>query len=323
MGTSLEFGFCPFPLDVTIGDVRVETLPGLDDVVGDIMSSAYVSDGWFHAPPRRRVGSFGVESVCPHPSRVFGLAKTHRVESPREDDEERSSFLVECLGFLSGMRFTTTEAGFLDCTPITRFAMGDFHCVGADLAWAAECCLAAYAELLATRCETTMRGAIHCLQMSLRRHLMDFERFFFLYTALEGCHFIRASKVGRRPRDTPHALRIRKLCEAFCIRVPAWSSDEVDLQDRFADLHIDKRRNELMHDGLFFGEPLGFAVYGGSQSGPSTRSGDLILLEMTAVTTRVLVSLLGMADADYVRSPYDKRSRFGLCRPRLDELRSE
>src|SRR5450759_3338989 len=42
------------------------------------------------------------------------------------DGDEHLQFLVWCLSFFIGMRLTTTEAGFLDATPIQPGELTDF-----------------------------------------------------------------------------------------------------------------------------------------------------------------------------------------------------
>jgi len=64
-------------------------------------------------------------------------------------------------------------------------------------------------------------------------------------------------------------------------------------------------RNATLHEALFMGEPLGFALHG-------VGTNQNLTSEMKVLICRFLVALLGGSQADYVRSPINTRRRFGL-----------
>ena len=64
-------------------------------------------------------------------------------------------------------------------------------------------------------------------------------------------------------------------------------------------------RNPTLHEGLFMGEPLGFALHG-------IGTNQNLLLEMEALICRLLVALVGAASTDYVQTPINTRGRYLL-----------
>src|SRR5688572_11042880 len=72
----LDFGYYPEPMDLSVGNIKVETLPGLGDTVRAMESDLQVHDGWIYAPPQQtqHLGA----GICqrPFPTRVFGLRHT-------------------------------------------------------------------------------------------------------------------------------------------------------------------------------------------------------------------------------------------------------
>jgi hypothetical protein len=126
----LEFGYYPRAFDVSAGSVKVSTLPNLESTVRDINVGSDVFDGWIYAPPQH-VRDFNLGNVRrPYPSRVFGLPKTHVIEHSACDGRDHLVFLVWALSLFSGLRLSTTEAGFLDATPVVIGKCVDFVPLG-------------------------------------------------------------------------------------------------------------------------------------------------------------------------------------------------
>ena len=59
-------------------------------------------------------------------ARIFGLPKTHSITHAAPDSVDHVEFHVWGLSFFTGMRLTTTEAGFVDATPIKPGKLVDF-----------------------------------------------------------------------------------------------------------------------------------------------------------------------------------------------------
>lgn len=304
MKKTVEFGYCPAPLDWSIGDVRVASLTDLGETVKALNADAGVENGWIY-PPRQRSRDFMTGAVTEHPysSRIFGLSKTHLLEHQCADSDEHLEFLVWCLSFFLGMRLTTTEAGFVDATPSEPGVLHDIVWCGKDSLPKALGFADQFWKMNVSnpRISKSLAGIIHTLFLSQRPQALEFERFIYLYVALEGCHFVRSTTQGRDPRSGGHASRIESLCTVFGMEVPSWA--------RSATASVANTRHATMHEGLFFDEPLGFALFGGS--GHSTRAGNTIL-DMQHLVCRLLIALLGVPAQDYIRSPINDRQQIGV-----------
>lgn len=191
----------------------------------------------------------------------------------------------------------STEAGFLDATPVIEGAMSDIlwgggslerAISGADLFWLKHKNTPRIAKALA--------GVIHSYFLAQTPDLLEFEQFIYLYTAFEGCHFVHETLAGNIPWQTRHSDRIQKLCESFNMNTPAWANKN-------AHQHVAKIRNDAIHEGLFFDEPLGFKGFDGQILDNNIRT------MMLALVSRLLVALLELPAPGYIESPITLRSK--------------
>lgn len=304
---SIEFGYYPRPIDFQSGDLRVETLPDLDQTVADVSADGSVEKDWIYAPAAG-ARDFMTGKVTKHPysARVFGLPKTHKLEHANADGEEHLSFLIWVLGFIHGIRLTETEAGFLDATPIKPGKLHDIVLTVSDTERKA----VEHAERFwrthssNSRVPKALTAIIHALFLAQFPPALSFERFTYLYVALDGCHFVHSTLQGTAKNRVTHAERIEALCKAFGIAVPTWA-------DPNAPGNIASNRNETLHEGLFFDEPLGFSVYGGNKKAAAAGRGNTVL-EMQKLVCRLLCALLDLPDKTYVRSPVNDRQMHGM-----------
>jgi hypothetical protein len=203
------------------------------------------------------------------------------------------------LSFFTGMRLTSTEAGFLDATPIKPGKLVDFVLLD-DLAAAIELAERFWTDNLNTPQRARLvAAAIHALFIAHYPPSLQFERFLYCYTALDACYALAASIAPPTRRPT-HAERVAWLCRRFGMNIPAWAAPAPSQPVEVAAI-----RNATLHEALFMGEPLGFALHG-------IGTGANLPLEMEALICRLLVALLGAETADYVRSPINTRQRHGL-----------
>ena len=119
------FGYYPVPCDIAAKRFSIETLPDYSIAVSEVAGDSYVYKGWVYPGPQSQVdiGS-GRTHAMPYSARVFGLPKTHRLVLRQSKEPADLDFVVWCLSFFTGMRLTTTEAGFLDATPATCRRVG-------------------------------------------------------------------------------------------------------------------------------------------------------------------------------------------------------
>jgi len=235
----------------------------------------------------------------PYPARVFGLPKTHVIAHTSPDGAEHIEFLLWALSFILGMRLTATEAGFVDSTPIRPGKLVDF--VTADKSFEV---LLGKAEAfwqsnkIRPHCAKTFGAAVHALFLAQHPRSLQFEKFIYLYTAIDACYAL-ASTLHAPPSRLSHARRIVWMCDLFRMTSPDWGTPTG------SSTEVSRLRNATIHEALFAGEPLGFST---GTSG-SNRN---MPLEMEALVCRLLVSLLGGSSSDYVRTPVNTRSKHRL-----------
>lgn len=304
MKMSAEFGYYPSSLDLTVGDITITDLADLDQTVADILQSEYLDKDWIYAPPQGRTAlGHEVIAILPFSSRVFGLPKTHEITHANCNGQEHLDFLVWILSFFTGMRLTTAEAGFVDATPIKPGKLTDLVLVNCTMEDALE-----LAERLWQSHKTNPRmakrliAAIHALFLAQYPQSLSYERFIYLYTALDAC-FAMTQELHSKAKQRPnHAERLEWMCQQYGMPVPDWAAPQPKASE------VSDVRNDTIHEGLFFGEPLGFAIYGGNT--PSgTRN---VTLQMQALTCRLIVAILGRPDTEYVKSAVNTRQRHAL-----------
>ena len=279
-----KFGFCSRTLELEAGSTRVRCLPDFEYQVQRVFSDQQVAGGWIYAP---------AQPVKPFSSRVFGLPKTHVIEHSAGACPEHLDFLVWTLSFFLGMRLTTTEAGFLDATPIKPGKLVDFTLADATLRQSLELADEFWqSNDNEPRNARRFKAAIHALFLSKTPTTLAFESFVYLYMALDACYAL-----GKSLRDVkkshPHTKRIGWLCEEFGTLVPDWAETNCGKSE------VSGIRNDAMHEALFMGEPLGFEV-------PSDHGS--MELQMSALVCRLLVALLG-GTGEYVGSSVASRQR--------------
>jgi len=293
---SAEFGYYPQPLDLTSGPVTIATLADLEQTVTDVTNDEMVDGEWIYCGPQLTQNFGGEVFERPYPTRVFGLPKTHRLEHISADGPDHLNFHFWALSFFAGIRLTAEEAGFLDATPIKPRKLVDFVLLGNGLSngiMLAE----AFWQRNARAPEQCQRwaAAVHALYLAHYPQALQFEKFIHLYTALDACFAIIKPK-----RQIPHAARIEWMCTELGMPVPAWASLSGTGQTKVAAI-----RNAAIHEALFMGAPLGFALHG-------TGTNQNLTLEMEALVCRFLVALIGGADRSYISSKVNTRQRHGL-----------
>lgn len=300
MSSTLKFGYYPERLIIDAHGIFVRPLPDFKETVAAMERVEGIEADWIYAPPSGVLDIFSDEvRLQPFPKRIFGLPQTHEIEHPAPDGQEHLDFHLWALSFFTGMRLTSTEAGFLDATPLKPRKLVDFnlhgdHSDAVDLAeafWIANRSVVQRAHLAA--------AAIHALFIAQNPRHLQFERFLYLYTAIDACYALAASLNPPSYRLT-HAERIAWLCQQFGMVVPEWA-----LPAASKGVEVATIRNATMHEALFMGEPLGFALHG-------VGTNQNLPLEMEALICRLLVALFGAPTSEYASSPITTRQQHGL-----------
>jgi hypothetical protein len=305
----MEFGYYPAPLDFEIDGLKIGTLPTLNRKIKSVEKSKQVEKDWLYCPRRREQNLFMRRvRILPYNDRIFGLPTTHSLTHAKSASEEHLNFLVQVFGFFVGMRMSSSSAGFLDSTPIKPGSLTDFYCDGRSLERAMSISDEFWRRNSSgPRMIQALLGAIHAMFISRNRLNLDFEKFLYLCMSLEGCYLVKALQMGKNPRKlVSHSDRIPYLCAEFGLEVPDWAQHGL-----FVSSDIAIFRNEMVHEALFFGKPLGFQIFGGND--PRARKAHtMTLLQMQALICRFVVALLGATNAPYVKSPINTRGKWGL-----------
>ena len=293
--TKKEFGFYPQSLQIKAGPVTVSPLPDLERTASNVLASDRVEGNWYYASPQQvRDVMSGKIRERPYASRVFPLPKTHLIEHAAATSEDHLDFHLWALSFFFGMRLTATEAGFLDATPLKPRSLVDFVLLGSSLTGAVELADVFWKTNRAEpRHAQRFEAAVHALFLGQNPQNLEFERFVYFYTAIDACYAL--AEALNPPKKRPnHARRIEWMCRQFGVVTPAWGAEVAAI------------RNDTLHEALFMGAPLGFAVHRGSGTNRN------LTLQMSALVCRLLVALIGGHDAAYVRSPVNTRAIHGL-----------
>ncbi len=289
----LEFGYLPVALDVVGSDWSISTLPNFVEVVSDISSHPDLRNRWIYPNHGGKV------PFSPNAFRLFGMPRTHAIEH-QSDDVGRLKFLLWVLSFFYGIRLSSEAAAFIDGASTEKGMLVDFVPLGgveqkvllAEAFWASN----------ASNPKQSKRfsAAVHALFMAAGRQLLQFEQFVYLYAALDAC-FAMMWHAQKPSQGIPnHAERTAWMCRKVGTPVPVWASGPMKTGTEISDL-----RNDTLHEALFAGEPLGFAL----EAGSANRN---LPLEMGNLVCRLLAAIIGVSDKEYVSMPTDIYARHAL-----------
>ncbi|MEQ4626370.1 hypothetical protein [Providencia manganoxydans] len=297
--SSTKFGFYPKYLDIKTNFFSVITIPEYESVISDIKAHPNVDKDWFYAGPQEVSDLYGNVSTKPYSGRVFSMPKTHILKLNGAFSQKDLNFVIWCLSFFTGMRLTTTQAGFLDATPIKPGTLVDFCVSDSSEQNAIQVALNYLRKENHHHLECTRIAAvIHALFLAQRPQNLNYEKFQYLYMSLDGCFSIMWDRRDKKLKHNKpnHALRVRWMCEKFEMQPPFWADGE----DSIAPI-----RNDNFHEAIFFDHPIGFSAYGTERS--RSKHGN-ILLQIEALICRFLVAILGINDANYISSNLNSRA---------------
>lgn len=286
MNDGKTFGFFPEAIDLRFGPISISTLDDFDNSLKQIQSHPDCSNGWIYAASQKSYDFLQQrETECPYPARVFGLPHTHSIRHEKAAPNEYLDFLIWAIAFFVGCRLTSTEAGFLDATPVQRGRMLDFYIPTNQLGKFIELAENFWHQNKDTKRQTKrVCAAIHTLFLAGNPRLLPFESFTFAYITLDTC--FKMMSEGECNVPNKHRERVNWMCEKINLAPVSW------------DLY--KVRNDTFHEGLYFTEPLGFST------GPP---GNISLtMKMRNLACRLLMSIFGCQDQTYLTSnPEDRQ----------------
>jgi hypothetical protein len=301
-----QFGYLPRNLEISTDHVEIRSLDTLEQSIRLIDNSPQVLKDWFYCALETEI-NFSTRKALkiPTPKRIFALPKTHVIEvkSATEIDAKRKlEFYVWCLSFLLGIRLTTTQAGFVDATPIKEGKLVDLIVTVQNLVVAFEAIERFWQQHGSTDIGTTIGAAIHSLFMSQYPKNLQYEEFAYLYMSLDACFAI--TKLSHKLSERVPQWKLTSwLCETYRLECPEWGM--VNTTDTKKSSTISEIRNDLFHQALWNSQPMGFSIKANTIT-PSLN------LQFKALVCRLLVAILGIEAPDYIASSCKTRMNYRL-----------
>lgn len=287
-----EFGVLDKQLDLAFAHYTITTLEGANKSIEWIRSQDLLIGDWID--PERdhpiRAGEYGAASNA---WMFFELPHTHEISCAGGGDEiEREvEFIITYFGFLMGVRLIPDGWRHHTRTPLKVHRLLDLHCSPPALERLLGEAVGFWRGLPDKLSRKRLFAAVHwwLLGQCIQEH---YQAFAAHYTALDACWSVWCAKTGRSPRDGNHSSRPKILCEALGVPLPSWAS-----KPPIDDSPLATVRNQLLHEGLYGGEPVGFSFPSGDQD-----------FELAWLVSRLLVSLLGGSNS-YTTSEFDRQAR--------------
>lgn len=279
--------------------MSISTVDGLKECVDAVKGAHSVEAGWGYAPlVTARCGEKTIYSC-----RLFDLPKTHIFTHSCPASEWHVDFLIWCISFLKGMRITRRNYAYLDATPIEKSRLTDFVMVGKAFEAAMLLC-DYFFKKHSGNAPKKIAGAMHAMFMASTPHLLGFERFGYLYTSIDACYSAFRSIFNVDGR-VGHYERPSIMCDVLGIPMPVWAEPDNKAT------YISRLRNDMVHDALFFGEPLGFSTFKSMQNSPCRN----IVMEMKGFVCKILMALLlgPCRVRDYLKVPLSNRNPRGVA----------
>lgn len=293
----VRFGFLIEPASLAWSAGSIEPLPDHESVVQGIRAHQQNYAGWLY-PPLRGVRRDGSElKEPPNVPATFALPSTHLLTlTDGHADPAAADFFIALFGMLKGLRMQREGWQHFYKCPTKRGALSDFYADDREITTTLDLA----AEFWQTHTDASTRklafGAIHWhLFAQLYEH--EFERFNAQYTALDACW--KLAETTQQLTASGHAERPRVLVENLGLHMPDWAERVVPGKSACS---LSRRRNALVHEALYAGEPLGFAH-------PQTERG--MELELQNFVARCIFGLLGVRN-EYTCSPVNTRQCFGF-----------
>ena len=299
-----EFGYYPYMLEITTGSIVISTLDDLQKTIEEIKSDPNIDKDWLYSGPQLVRNLGGTITKKPYNARIFSMPKTHLFSHSNADNEEHINFHIWGLSFILGTQLSLTEAGFLDAVSLRPGQLTDFKIAYPNV----EKAVSLIDQFWITHSKNkkiTKRicATLNSLYMSQYPHHLDFEEFNLLYMSLDTCSAITRELHTPSKKHVTHAERIDDMCQIYGIVTPDWAKPQSNKSE------ISIIRNDTLHEAIFFGEPLGYAIYDNQATGKQYRN---VLLEMRALVCRLLVAILFGVNSNYIKSATGTRMKFRL-----------
>lgn len=294
----VEFGFLEEATILRWSAGSIEPLPEHAEIIAGIRGHERVYSGWRYSSLAPVVRDSKEEKTPPAMPTKFTLPATHRlILKDAHLSEDAEDFYIALFGLLKGLRLQRDGWQHFYSSPIKRGTLCDFYADDREIEQALDIATRTWCSLPSDNVRKQVFGSLHWhLFAQLYEH--DFERFSAQYTALDACSklAVELPQIDRYNDQPSHAQRAEKLCSALGIPVPGWAKCQQNKNT------LAERRNALVHEARYAGEPVGFAV-------PMENLN--MTLELTGLVARIYLRLLGIEN-EYTRSRCTVRQTMGF-----------
>ena len=287
----MHFGHLPQRLSVEAGAISIRPLPTWDAAVANVKASGQLSEGWFYPP---------YSDTSPYPVERFELPPTHEIVHRGTTSVARVQFLILSIGLLLGYRLLPAGHGHLQRTAMRPSLVTDLHVSGPELQRVLPVVDARWKSLRPNE-RRLLQSSIVAYQWatSCRRR---FEELAFLYSALDAIFVLHSTAMRSHSASVGHWGRARELCKHLGVPIPTWARKHPSARSGKGRTksNLSKQRNELAHEALFAGAPIGYAVDNGT-----------LMLELQNLISRAIVAALGI-DCTYSSFMLGTRQMVGI-----------
>lgn len=286
--TEIEFGFLPTSTQFEVDNIIVQPLANAADVIASVLELGLIDGQWIYPAivDKSVLSNVLTQSKIDKiqvPAARFELPTTHILVHKQTKDIERTKFLVSMMGFFLGLRLMPKGWGHFYRTPVALHTLSDFHVANDELQ---QCIVYAdrfWLQHRKKKMRTLIFSAVNAFQIA-QSYQHDYERFLFLYTALDTCMEMLQEVFPTKfqKKRIRHWQYARLMVDFLEIKpLPKWARKRRKLTKTV----LSETRNAAIHDGLIAGVPFGHDVIGQ----------DMLELELTNLISRAIIRILGVS----------------------------
>ncbi|MBI9109921.1 hypothetical protein [Maridesulfovibrio ferrireducens] len=258
----MKFGFLLDKTKITFDGITISPLKEQEEVVRFVFDEFPVANGWIYPPIKkvklnRNEEKLNIKTEAYEHSIPFKLPATHQIkfENGNEDDDNRFEFLILCYGFLHGLYLLKDGYNYLIKTPYKKNTAHRFVPNKKDLKIGMSVLNNAHIENT-EEIRKYIFAALHWFLISESYERL-WEHFEAQYKVLDGVYKIAEKKkiiTILKKKDRSHAKRPILIAKKFGLKIPNWA----DVKEGTSSSTLSILRNNLVHQALFEGEPIGY-----------------------------------------------------------------
>ncbi|MEZ8292201.1 hypothetical protein [Vibrio sp. 10N.237.312.B06] len=242
----MEFGLLKSNRRYVADDIEIRPLWDIDRVISEFQYEANISDGWIYPPlvEARKLKREAHTKKFDVFAEYYTLPATHSIIF-HPYDYEKSKFLILGIGFFFGVYLSPAEYYNIGKVAYAEGKLTGVIPIGKDIELALNY-LAKFYDDSSDEKRAGMFAVIHWFLIG-QSHYYPWDRFEAQYKILDG--LFKLSGIAR----CPHTQRPAALAQKYSLLLPNWA----ELENGSSVLS--KLRNELAHEALYAGKPIGYA----------------------------------------------------------------